>query len=215
VRHIKKISVAKNRIITTGDHCVAQFWISVTNDVPPPDGALTTCGTSENPCAPAGGLASSASLSRASGAVNTPRTAFSAAACAFRSNSAIRGIVAAVWRVGRPFTRLRLPVAPAGAALRRVERHAARGGRALRSRAALPGAVTQPPRAGSPRSPGARSLVFGRASACWQDYFRWLLSVTPRHVATVEMFSGLRADARAGGRCGRRLRAIAYRPEDD
>src|SRR5437868_8555497 len=49
----------------------------------------------------------------------------------------------------------------------------------------------------------------------WQDYFRWLLSVTPRHVATVEMFSGLRADAWAGGKCGRRLRAIAYRPQEN
>jgi hypothetical protein len=49
----------------------------------------------------------------------------------------------------------------------------------------------------------------------WQDFFRWLLCVTARHVATVEMLSGVGTDAWAVGRHGRRLRAIAYRPEED
>lgn len=49
----------------------------------------------------------------------------------------------------------------------------------------------------------------------WENYFHGLLSVTARHLATVEVFPGWPADAWASGRCPRRLRAIAYRVEEN
>jgi hypothetical protein len=49
----------------------------------------------------------------------------------------------------------------------------------------------------------------------WADYFRSLVPVAARHLATVETLCASRAEARDSGQPGRRLRAICYSPEED
>ena len=93
VRHIRKMSAVKNRIIMTGDQLKAQFWISCTTELC----ATVSCTGSARAgatgtCACAFCCASKACASRVGGAWNTLRTAPVTTAFTRSSTSTILGI---------------------------------------------------------------------------------------------------------------------------
>src|SRR5947209_7855463 len=92
VRHIKKMSAEKNRIATTGSHCVAHSWMCVTHETCGEDteGTWLTC--TREACA----CACSVCARRGAGTLKTPRTACVTPASSRCSSSAILGMAASI-----------------------------------------------------------------------------------------------------------------------